>query len=515
MPDLPRWILEVAFLLYATIVSGFVLLERRRPTATLALLLALIFVPVVGLGVYWLFSRSRVQRRRKQRRRRRIDPLEGTSAMAKIEALPGDLPPAQQGLVRLALASSAAPLRRADAAVLLPNARLAFDALEAAILQAEHRIHLEFYIWRDDRAGRSLTALLTERARQGLKVRVLLDHFGTLQLSNEHFAELVAAGGQVAVFGRLRLPIARSRLNFRNHRKLMVVDGRIGFTGGLNVGDEYLSADASHHGWRDLFVRIEGDAAVGLEATFIDDWLSATGEVLNLEGSRPREAEGIDGRKPPRRHAWQRKRPMAHQLHEANPFEPRPRRPPISQGPLIQIIPSGPDLPVGSALSAQFTAALALAQCRAYITTPYLIPDDPLMLVLRTAAMRGVDVRILVPDPRHNDSRLVAIAARSYYDELLEAGCRIYEYIPGMLHAKYLVADDIAAIGSANMDIRSFHINYEITAMFYDAAFTADLVTVFMADLEQASEVRPEHRLRLSLGQRLLEGSARLLSPLL
>lgn len=502
---------------YALIVTGVVVLERRRPTATLALVLSLIFVPVAGLLAYWLLSRQRVRRRRRQRRRRRIDALEGTSEIANIEDSPSDLPLEQRGLVRLALEGGAAPLRRADTVRLLPDAASAFEALHAAIAGAQHRIYLEFYIWRDDTSGRAITERLVARAREGVKVRILCDHFGTLQLSADHFAALRAAGGQVVMFGRLRFPslTARSRLNFRNHRKLVVVDGGIGFLGGINVGDEYLATDRDVHGWRDLLVRISGDAAMGLEATFIDDWLLATGEVINLEGARPEPAIGLDGRKPPRRHPWQRHRPEERQLDAANPFEPRPHRPPTSLGPLVQIIPSGPDLPVGSVLASQFTAAIALAQRRALITTPYLIPDEPLMLVLRTAAMRGVDVRLLVPDPHRNDSRLVALAAQSYYDDLLEAGCRIYEYIPGMLHAKYLIADDVAAIGSANMDIRSFHINYEITAMFYDAHLTEDLVAVFLADLREAREVRPAARQNLSLGQRLFEGGARVLSPLL
>ena len=184
-------------------------------------------------------------------------------------------------------------------------------------------------------------------------------------------------------------------------------------------------------------------------------------------------------------------------------------------GPLTQIIPSGPDLPVGGAIAGQFSAAIAAADERAYIATPYFVPDEPLMLILRTAALRGVDVRILVPCPRHNDSRLVAYASRSYYDELLQTGCRIFEYQPGMLHAKYVIADDVSAIGSANMDVRSFHINYEITAMFYDAQVTDELAKVYEADLLQASEVLAADRANPTLWSRLRENSARVLSPLL
>ncbi|MCY1006333.1 phospholipase D-like domain-containing protein [Nannocystis pusilla] len=183
---------------------------------------------------------------------------------------------------------------------------------------------------------------------------------------------------------------------------------------------------------------------------------------------------------------------------------------------MLQVVPSGPDLPFIDAIAAQFTAAIASAQERCWIATPYFVPDEPLSLALKTAALRGCDLRLLVPLPRNNDSTLVSLAGASYYDELLAAGCRIYEYLPGMLHAKYLLVDDrVAAIGSANMDVRSFYLNYEVTALFYDRRLTLDLADVFTKELAQALEVRPEARKQLSLPRRLGEGFARLLSPLL
>ena len=516
--DLPRWILELGFVAYVVLVTALVLLERRRPTATLALVLALVFLPVLGLLTYLLFSRRRVRRRIRQRQRRPIKPLEGTRNIANLEVAPVDLPPPQRGLVKLALRTAAAPLRRADGVELLTNAKQAFDAVERAIEEAQRCIHLEFYIWRDDATGRRFVEMLTRKAKDGVKVRVLYDHFGSLSLSSEHFAPLRAAGGEVAAFGRLRFPVrfGHSRVNFRNHRKIMTIDGTIGFLGGLNVGDEYFGAGIEEHGWRDLFVQLEGDAVVGLEATFLEDWLATTGQVIDLAGQRPDLAVGVDARRPAPRHRWGgRQRRRERILRQANPFTPLPDRPMRSEGPLVQVIPSGPDIPVASAVAAQFSASIASARDRAWIATPYLIPDEPLMFILRTAALRGVDVRILVPAPAKNDSKLVALASSSYYDELLEAGCRLYEYAPGMLHAKYLIVDEVAAIGSANMDVRSFHINYEITAMFYDARVTARLAEVFVADLAEAREVQAADRIHLPLTTRLAEGAARVLSPLL
>ena len=514
--DLPRWFLEVGFVAYAVAVTVIVVLERRKPTATLALILSMIFIPIVGLLVYLLFSRRRVRRRQRKRQRRAIDPLEGTRNMAVLGDLPADLPERQRGLVRLALETAAAPLRRADRVTLLPDASTAYQALLDEIRGAKRCIHMEFYIWKDDRVGREVTRLLTERARDGVEVRVLYDHVGALGLPSEHFSDLRSAGGKVAIFGRLRLPFRMrpARVNFRNHRKIMTVDNQVGFVGGSNIADEYFG-EAAEGGWRDLLVRMEGDAVIGLEATFVEDWLASTGEVFGLAGEKSSKADGIDGRKPARKRPWDSNHPGEEALRKANPFTPVPETPIESSGPLVQVIPSGPDLQLASSIQAQFSAAVAAAQSRAWIATPYLIPDEPLMLILRTAALRGVDVRILVPTSEQNDQRLVALASRSYFDELLEVGCQIFEYQPGMLHAKYLIADEVAAIGSANMDVRSFFLNYEITAMFYDARVTEGLARIFEEDLEQAREVTARARIGAPLSSRFAESFARVLSPLL
>lgn len=518
--DLPRWAIEVGFALYVVIVTVFIVLERRRPTATLALLLALVFLPLVGLIVYLFFSRQRVRRRVRQRERRPIRPVDATQNLANLEELPPGLTEAQRGLVRLALRTSAAPLRRAERVVLLPTASAAFAAIEAAVTAAERYIHCEFYIWRDDETARRITALLCARARDGVRVRVLIDALGSLGLASEHFAELREAGGRVAVFGRLRvpLPFRLGRINFRNHRKLMTVDGHFGLVGGLNVGNEYLDPDGTKDRWRDLDAQLEGDAVLGLDAIFLEDWLASTGEVLDLEGERPAPAAAFDGRRPlPRALPWRsaKAEDALRRAESANPFVGMPDRPVRSSGPLVQVIPSGPDRQVVSVIAAQFSAAIASAYRRAWIVTPYLVPDEPLLLILRTAALRGVDVRLLVPRPALNDQPLVAFAARTYYDELLDAGCRIFEYELGMLHAKYLIVDDVCAIGSANMDIRSFYLNYEVTAMFYDENVTRQLAEIFEGDLRFAKELGAHDMSTGGFFRRLAEAFARVLSPLL
>lgn len=516
--DLPWWVIEASFVGYALTVTTLVVLERRRPTATLALVLALVLLPVVGLVVYLVFS-QRTRRRLRRRLRRPINPVDDTREVASLDELPLDLSGPARGLVRLAMQSAAAPLRRCEAARLLPTPRVAFEAFADAIETASRTIHCEFYIWRDDETGRRLTAMLTERAAAGVKVRVLYDHLGSLGLPRAHFDALRAAGGQVGVFGRLRIPLRLSwlRMDLRNHRKLMTVDGQRGFLGGLNVGNEYLDPESDGR-WRDLAVDVCGDAVVGIEAIFLEDWLASTGEILDLRGDRKKAPRRFDPRRPlPKEHPWQRQRARAARAraNAANPFAPRPDTPPTSTGPLLQVIPSGPDLPVVSVIAAQLSAAIASATTRVWLATPYFVPDEPLLFNLRIAALRGVDVRIMVPSAARSDVRLVAWAARSYYDDVLAAGGRIFEYERGMLHSKYLIADELCAIGSANMDVRSFHINYEVTGMFYDPQLTSELATLFTSDLVHAREITQASRTAPPLWARLLESTARVLSPLL
>ncbi len=484
-----RWLFELAALLYVIAVTGYLVLERRRPSSTLAWLLALIFLPFVGLVMYMFFGRLRVRKRQRLRARRAVHPTLATSQLAPLETDPQQLAEPLRGLVLLALNATDAPLRRADSATLLPVPEVAYGAMEAAMLAAQHSIYLEYYIWRDDRVGNRWIDLLCAKARAGVRVRLLYDDFGCLG-SARMFERLRQAGGEVLPFGRLRLRLRwGSHINFRNHRKIIVIDQVLGFTGGLNIGDEYLGRGELP--WVDLHLQLYGDAVVGLHAIFLEDWLAATGETLDMDVTDPRiEGEFL-------------RELLAHPVHH-------------SRGPMVQVIPSGPDQALGIGIAAQFVAAITTATQRCWICTPYFVPDDPLNLALKSAAMRGVDVRLLVPAPANNDARIVSLAACSYYDECLEAGVRIFEFLPGMLHAKTLLVDQtLAMIGSANMDVRSFYINYEVTAMVYDQTVANQLAEIFMGYLKDAREVSIAGRRRLSLGQRLGESFARMLSPLL
>jgi cardiolipin synthase len=280
----------------------------------------------------------------------------------------------------------------------------------------------------------------------------------------------------------------RSRIDFRNHRKIVVCDGTVGFTGGINVCDDYVPEPherergvrrRARHGhpapWRDTHVRLEGDAVRWLQLTFLDDWHYTTRYL-------PRE-------------------------HEYFP-------PPTGRGEhRVQIVGSGPDRDL-EPIQTLYFAAIALAQSRVYVTTPYFVPDQAILAALTTAALRGVDVRILVP--RRSDSLVVTAAARSYYDLVLASGARVFEYQPTMIHAKTVVVDDVfTAVGTANMDNRSFRLNFEITAVLYGPKFADELARQFQADLSLAKEVKAKMRDRIPLRWRIAEAGARVLSPLL
>ncbi|MFO0748696.1 MAG: cardiolipin synthase [Myxococcota bacterium] len=382
--------------------------------------------------------------------------------------------------MRLASRVSGSHASSENAVHMLVDAGQTYAAIREAVSAAKDHIHVQFYIIQPDAAGRELRDHLVERARAGVTVRVLCDALGSMKLPSGFWDPLAAAGGQAGYFAPIRIgPLVRRRdhVNFRNHRKIVVVDGRIGLTGGINIGREYLGLDPRIGAWRDTHIRLEGPVVLGLQQTFVEDWLHATGQLLD----------------------------------DARYF---PDPPALAVGhATAQVVASGPDRPWAVIHQLHFMACVS-AEKRIWATSPYFVPDRVIQTALVTAALRGVDVRLLVP--KRSDSRLVDWASRYYFGELLDAGVRIFEYDKGFLHAKTLVVDDwLAAIGSSNMDIRSFQLNYELTAFVYDRDLTEDLARQYATDLDSAREVPPRWLSTQSYGRRLLYAFAGLLSPLL
>lgn len=456
----------VGYLLW---LGSWIVLQKREPVATLSWLLGLAVLPYIGFLVYYVFGPQKIKRQRLRRGR----------ARASRADLPEGFRPSPVAIELAKLGQAAtglAPTTCRDVRLLVDGAQT-YDALLEAIAAAEHHVHLEYYIYYADRTGTMVRDALIERARAGVKVRLLLDAVGSGNARKAFFAPLLEAGGELCWFHPVRFGRFWQRpwLNMRTHRKIVVIDGRVAFTGGINITDdenERLRTDA----YRDLHLRIEGDAVRALQLVFAEDWAYAT-------GSRDFVAEVA-------------------------------RATPPSQGGDIptQVLISGPDSS-WEAIHRMHVAAIHEARRRVWLVTPYFVPGEAAMMALTSAALGGLDVRLLVP--KMSDSRLVTYAARSYFDDLLAAGVKVYEYGPRMLHSKALLTDDeLVMIGSANFDHRSFRLNFEVTMLFRDSGLSARLAALIEAELSHAPRVHDD-RARSLWRYRLPEALARLMSPLL
>jgi len=469
--------LTIAEIVLVIALVPWIALEKRAPVATLAWILLVISLPIAGPIVYYLIGHRRVQKSRFKRLRARLGLRDARERLRQQPASSTGEPfgTRQRQLMALATEVSHAPPSSAAAFEILLDGDDTFAAIEAAIRAARHHVHLEYYIFEPDQTGTRLRDLLVERARAGVEVRLLVDGIGGHRLSRRFLAPLREAGGHVAHFSPVRLARLRPRMvNFRTHRKIVVVDGNLGFAGGINVTDDECAAACGARAFRDTHMRLDGAAVRWLQLVFLEDWSYAT-------GSAPTDAAYF---------------------------------PEIDEGPhAVQILSSGPDEP-WQAIQKLYFSAITCARDRVLVTTPYFVPDEPVLTALVTAALRGVDVRVLVP--RRSDSRVVTAAARSFFGDLLDAGVRVYEYTPRMLHAKTLVVDDIfACVGSANMDSRSFRLNYEIVAALYGAEGPRLLAEIFEQDLAHARAVTRSELTNDRLPTRVGEAAARLLAPLL
>ncbi len=452
-----------------------VILQRRDSAATLAWVVIIVLLPFLGLIAYWILGETRLKIRR--HRRKKIEQQLAHSLQRFIcpcsdrEINHISLPPSLLDLSRTLDDRGPIP---GNQITLYRDGPQAFDALEQAIDDARHHVHFLFYIFKPDPTGRRIRDALTRACRRGVHVRVLVDDVGSRRARLRFFQPLIDAGGQVARFLPVN-PLSRQWvINFRNHRKIVVVDGATGFTGGMNIGDEY--AGIGVRGWRDLQAGIKGPVVRELQGVFCEDWFHATGEDLVRSDYFPPA-----------------------QKHGAVP---------------AQLLASGPTDGDWQNIYTLLFAAINLARKNVWIETPYFVPDQPLLKALSTTALRGVDVRLLFPAT--SDHPLVHYAGRSFYDELLETGVRIFEYQNTFTHAKTVTIDGVfTTIGSANMDQRSFRLNFEANLFCYSPEVAGDLEDNFLSNHEQSVEITLAQRQKVPKAQRLLEGTARLLAPLL
>jgi len=472
--------LSLAWSGYIAVLSVWIVMQKRAPVSTMSWILSLALLPFAGFLIYYFLGPQRLKKQRLKRLRSRASALAPADVVMLREAR-AHAPPALRQMAALGMAACGLPVSSATSAELLSGGARTFEAIFDAIRAARDHVHLEYYIFEPDQIGTALRDLLIERARAGVKVRLLLDALGSKRIGRQFMAPMQAAGVHVALFHETRIGRRlRPVTNYRTHRKIVVCDGRVGFTGGVNITDAEdarTRADAYH----DVHLRIEGSAVRWLQTTFLEDWTYATGED-------PRQID--------------------HALPLLLPDQPVGE----AAGEIpVQIVTSGPDNPL-EAIHRMHLAAIQSSERRAWLTTPYFVPGEPALMALTSAALRGVDVRLLVP--RRSDSLVVSAAARSYYDELIAAGVKVWEYKARMLHSKTLVVDDhCAMIGTANFDNRSFRLNFEVMAVIYGTTLAEPLVAQFETDLRSASPIRANRRQKFL--RRLADATARLFSPLL
>ncbi|KAF1719900.1 cardiolipin synthase [Pseudoxanthomonas wuyuanensis] len=470
IPHLSSYV-TAAWLLYLVPLCVWIVLQKREPVATLSWLLSLAMLPYVGYLIYFLLGPQRI--RRQQLRRH----LARTGLDSYEVFCPTDEDCTELAL--LAQSTTGLPPSSATSVQLLVDGGATYESILDAVAQAQNHVHLEYYIFNPDRSGTLLRDALIERARAGVKIRLLLDAVGSSALRKRFLQPLLDAGVEFAWFHPTRLrPFKRPWVNMRTHRKIVVVDGRIAFTGGINITDEEnerLRSDA----YRDLHVRMEGEVVRSIQQVFVEDWVYATGhQRKDFHGTR----------------LWS--------ATEAN----------VEGGIAAQALISGPDS-AWEAIHRLHVAAIHEARQRVWLVTPYFVPGEAARMALTSAALGGLDVRLLVP--KLSDSRLVTYAARSYFDELLAAGVKVYEYGPRLMHSKALLCDDhLAIVGSANFDHRSFRLNFEISMLFRDRTVTATLAQWLEGEFAVSQQVQGNGQ-RAFWRRRLPEAMARLLSPLL
>jgi cardiolipin synthase len=452
-----------------------ILLTYRTAQGALAWIIALLGLPYVAVPLFVLIGRNRFGGYVKARRMgdraisTLIDQFEQQTTSIRGQPL-GTLSDELDVLCKL----NRQPFTDGNHCTLLKDGEATFQALFDDMEDARHYILLEFYIVRADRVGHRIKSILERKLAQGVEVWLLYDDIGSVFLSRRWLKELAAAGARIASFGAGNLRTRRFQINFRNHRKLLVCDGQVGFVGGINLGDEYLGTAMDQEPWRDTHCRIEGPAVTGLQLAWLEDWNWASDLRPELDWSP---------------------RPSDHGREK------------------VLIFPTGP-ADTWETCSLFFLNCINNARDRIWLTTPYFVPDFQIMNALQLAALRGVDVRILIPEKA--DSQLVRIAAYSYLVQACQAGIGIYRYQPGFMHQKVVLVDDrYTAIGTANLDNRSMRLNFEITAVTTSEAFVGDVERMLKEDLAHAKLMTEGDYKERSLLFRLGCRAVRLLAPLL
>lgn len=474
-------LVTILYFLTVVFIAILIILENRNPVKTISWILILVLLPFVGIVFYLFFGQE--YRKTKMYSRKGLKDLEKLRNLT-LEQL-GNLPKDQfrisdrlytkKRLMNLFLSNSNAILTNNNEIQVLKDANETFPAIFNSIEQARHHIHLEFYIVEDDSIGNYLRELLIRKALEGVEVRFIYDDVGSWELKRKFLRSMSDAGVKVDCFMRVRFPNLTSKVNYRNHRKILVVDGETAFVGGLNFADRYQNGVPGIGPWRDTHLKVTGGSATALQIIFMADWYFVSKEILKGE-------------------------------NYFKPFE-------AGNGKLVQMVASGPDSDWESIGQAYF-AAIASSTEYVYISSPYLMPPSDIMTALKTSALGGIDVRIIVPGL--SDAVSSKWGTNSYVEELLEAGVKVFFYQAGFIHSKVIVVDGIfSSVGTANLDFRSLETNFEVNAMIYDEETASILANQFLNDQGKSREVVLEEWIKRPRLNKIKESFARILSPML
>ncbi|MBR1687221.1 MAG: cardiolipin synthase [Prevotella sp.] len=465
----------IIYWLIIVIAIIHVVMDNRQPAKTMAWALVIFFVPVAGIVLYLFFGVN--HRRERLASQRSLDQLSKRSMLEFVEQTDLHVPEHYKPVVDLFINQNLSLPFKATDVDIYTNGYQFFPALLRSIASARHHIHIDFYIFEDDALGQLVSDALIDRAKAGVEVRLIYDDVGCWNIPNAFFERMIQAGIEVAPFLPVRFPSFTSRVNYRNHRKLVIIDGLEGYIGGMNIALRYVKG-INDHAWRDTMIRITGGIVYSLQRAFLVDWFFVNRKLISDKCYYPK---ALSNQK--------------------------------AEGALAQIVTSGPITPYPEIMQGYIRVILA-ARHYIYIETPYFLPNEPVLFALKTAALAGVDVRILCPF--HSDARVVEWASRSYLREAVKAGVQVFLYTAGFLHSKMLVCDDtLLTCGSTNFDFRSFENNFEANVFIYDEAQAQEFRRVFLIDQQQSiSLAEIPHRMKPSFIKRLGESLVRLFAPL-
>ncbi len=463
--------LIVLYVLLALILVFGLLINGVKPSKTLAWLLAIFTIPVGGILLYIMLGRNRRKKKLSRMREGILDvpPYAMSPSLDKMHRK-------YKKLMTLIESASHYPPTDENVITLLEDGKQTFHNIFEALESAEHYIYLQYYIFEEGELTEKLLTVFEDKKKEGVEIKMIYDGIGSYSLSKSYINKLKSLGVEVFPFLPFRFGRFLSSLNYRNHRKIIVVDGEIAFTGGINISDRYFKGDPELGRWHDMHLAIKGPAVTHMEHVFISDWFMVTEQKLEMK-SHPETVT-----------KWE-------------------------EDALVQIVPSGPD-DVFPTIEQSYISIINEASEYLYITNPYIIPSAEILSALQIASLSGVDVRLLVSEK--TDSRLVDWTVRSYFDEFLKAGIRIYQFPHGFLHSKIIVSDDeVASVGTANIDVRSFEHNYEVNALLYDVNVAKMLKENFIADCGESKEVVRDTDTERPVLHKLVEGLAKVFAPLL